>query len=108
MKQAIRAKALELGFDAVGFASAVADPSWRAALDRYVAEGRHGGMAWMAERMDHRTDPAALWAEVRSVVVLGLNYAPPATPWPDWPMAERGTSARLCRGKVTTTWSRSA
>ncbi|MBF0325086.1 MAG: tRNA epoxyqueuosine(34) reductase QueG [Alphaproteobacteria bacterium] len=75
-KSEIRAKALELGFDAVGFASAHTDPAWRDALNRFVADGRHGTMGWMAERMDQRASPQALWPEVRSVIVLGTNYAP--------------------------------
>lgn len=98
-KSAIRAKALELGFDAVGFASAAADPRWRAALDRYVAEGRHGDMAWMAERMDQRTDPAALWADVRSVVVLGLNYAPAGDALAGLARGERANVSVYARGK---------
>lgn len=99
MKERIRAKALELGFDAVGFASAVADPSWRAALDQYVAEGRHGQMGWMAERMDHRTDPRALWADVRSVVVLGQNYAPAFDPGATLAQGDRATISVYARGK---------
>ncbi|MBI2241266.1 MAG: tRNA epoxyqueuosine(34) reductase QueG [Magnetospirillum gryphiswaldense] len=99
LKQRIRAKALELGFDAVGFASAQADPQWRAALDQYVAEGRHGQMGWMAERMDHRTDPQALWAEARTVVVLGQNYAPSYPAMDNLAHGERGTISVYARGK---------
>ena len=99
MKDAIRAKALELGFDAVGFASPAADPVWRAALDQYIAEGRHGEMAWMAERVDHRSDPAALWAEVRSVVVLGLNYAPAGDALAGLGRPDRGNVSVYARGK---------
>ena len=73
-KDRIRAKALELGFDAVGFAPAEGD--WSAALEAFVAEGRHGTMAWMEERREQRAAPKGLWPAVRSVVVLGSNYAP--------------------------------
>ena len=34
-------------------------------------------MDWMAETRDRRADPRVLWSEVRSIVVLGMNYAPP-------------------------------
>lgn len=99
MKERIRAKALELGFDAIGFASPVADPVWRAALDQYVAEGRHGQMGWMAERMDHRSDPRALWDQVRSVVVLGQNYAPASDPAATLGQPDRATISVYARGK---------
>ncbi|KAF0223903.1 MAG: hypothetical protein FD176_1613 [Rhodospirillaceae bacterium] len=98
-KHLIRAKALELGFDAVGFAPAVADPAWRAALDQYVAEGRHGGMGWMAERMDQRASPQGLWAEVRSVVTLGCNYAPAGDALALLAQRDRGNISVYARGK---------
>jgi epoxyqueuosine reductase len=74
---AIRAKALALGFDAVGFARAELGPEARARLRDFLAAGHHGTMGWMAERVEQRGDPRALWPEARSVVCLGLSYAPP-------------------------------
>lgn len=44
-------------------------------LAAWLAAGHHGGMAWMTERMAERADPRRLWDEVRSVVMLGMNYA---------------------------------
>jgi epoxyqueuosine reductase len=35
-------------------------------------------MDWMAQ--PHRADPARLWPEVSSIVMLGANYAPPGDP----------------------------
>ena len=37
-------------------------------------------MGWLAERTTQRSHPQALWAEARSVVALGLSYAPAADP----------------------------
>ena len=34
----------------------------------------------MAETAERRADPRALWPEVRSVILLGLNYAPDRRP----------------------------
>ncbi|MBI2235843.1 MAG: tRNA epoxyqueuosine(34) reductase QueG [Magnetospirillum sp.] len=73
----IRRKAQEFGFDAVGFASAATDPALKEALAAYIAEGRHGGMAWMEETFDRRVSPTGLWPEVRSIIALGMSYAPP-------------------------------
>jgi len=80
MKESIRLKALELGFSEVGFAAAAADPTWGENLAGYLAEGRHGEMAWMAETAARRADPRVLWPEARSVIVLGTNYAPAGDP----------------------------
>jgi epoxyqueuosine reductase len=37
-------------------------------------------MGWMAERIDQRADPATLWGETRSVLMLGMSYAPEDDP----------------------------
>lgn len=79
-KQAIRARAQDLGFDAVGFAPARASGSVRAGLSVYLAEGRHGDMGWMATTAHRRADPRTLWPGARSAVVVGLNYGPRQDP----------------------------
>jgi len=47
-------------------------------------------MGWMADKADRRADPRTLWAGARSVVVLGLNYGPPADPLASRPGPEAG------------------
>jgi epoxyqueuosine reductase len=37
-------------------------------------------MTWMAEKADRRSDPRTLWPDVRSIVMLGLNYGPDGDP----------------------------
>jgi epoxyqueuosine reductase len=76
----IRARALALGFDAVGFAAAGAPGLAAARLGEFLAAGRHGDMGWMAARAQERGDPRALWPGARSVVALGLSYAVGAPP----------------------------
>ena len=76
VKAAIRARAVALGFEAVGFARAVMPPERQAGLREFLAAGRHGGMGWMAARADERADPRVLWPEAMSVVSLGMSYAP--------------------------------
>ena len=79
-KDAIRNRALALGFDAVGFAPAALGPEARARLGAFIAAGQHGDMGWLAERADQRAHPQALWAEARSVIALGVSYAPAEDP----------------------------
>ena len=74
--EAIGAKALELGFDAVGMARAELGPEARARLKTFIKAGQHGTMGWLAERMDERSHPQSLWPEALSVICLGVSYAP--------------------------------
>jgi len=80
LAEAIRARALDLGFDAVGFARAELGPEARTRLRDFLAAGQHGTMGWLASRADKRSHPQALWPEARSVVCLGLSYAPDGDP----------------------------
>ncbi|WP_338332735.1 tRNA epoxyqueuosine(34) reductase QueG [Acetobacter sp. LMG 32666] len=73
----IRAKALELGFDAIGFCPATLGPEARMRLQDFLANGYHGQMDWLADRTEQRSQPTALWPEARTVIALGLSYAPP-------------------------------
>ena len=76
----IRAEATSLGFDVCGFASAA--DAWPAGerLERFVAEGLHGTMGWIAETLPRRSHPTGMWADARSAIVLGLNYGPDRDP----------------------------
>jgi epoxyqueuosine reductase len=49
-------------------------------LREFLAEGGHGDMDWMQTTAARRSDPRALWPDVRSVVMLGMNYGPDADP----------------------------
>jgi epoxyqueuosine reductase len=72
----IRSQALALGFDAVGFAPASLGPQAHTRLAAFLAAGQHGDMGWLAERTEQRSEPRALWPEARSVIALGMSYAP--------------------------------
>jgi epoxyqueuosine reductase len=76
----IKAVARDLGFDAAGVARA--DAAWAAGegLAAFVAEGRHGDMAWMETTLERRRHPTAMWPEARSAVVVGLSYGPSHNP----------------------------
>ena len=76
----LTAKATELGFAACGVARADAAPRTAERLRQWLDEGMHGDMLWMAERAHQRESPAALWPEVKSVIALGMSYAPARDP----------------------------
>jgi epoxyqueuosine reductase len=80
LKQRLVEHARALGFAAVGFAPATEDPVRSARLREWLAEGHHGTMEWMEERADVRRAPEAMWPEARSVIALGMSYAPSVDP----------------------------
>ncbi len=98
-KAAIRERALELGFDAVGFAAPDLGEIAKANLADYLARGYHGDMGWLAKNAARRGDPGGLWPEARGVVVLGLNYGPAEDPLKLLSAPERGAISVYARGR---------
>jgi epoxyqueuosine reductase len=80
LKRRLKAKAHELGFVAVGFAPADDNPLRSRRLQEWLGDGRHGEMAWMEDRVDVRQGPRSMWPEARSVIALGMSYAPEVDP----------------------------
>ena len=72
----MHAEAEKLGFDACRVTRPGSIPEALAALDGFLRDGRAGDMGWLAEKRHWRGDPAKLWPEVRSIVLLGMNYGP--------------------------------
>jgi epoxyqueuosine reductase len=73
-------QARELGFDAIGVTKPDAVPEAKERLERFLADGAHGDMVWMETTAERRGAPTALWPEVRSVIMLGMNYGPDRNP----------------------------
>ncbi|MCC2975233.1 tRNA epoxyqueuosine(34) reductase QueG [Sphingomonas sp. PL-96] len=94
----IREKAAELGFAACGFARADAAPKTAARLREWLDAGRHGSMIWMEERAHHRGSPAGLWPDVRSVIALGMSYAPARDPLALAGVGDRGRISVYAQG----------
>jgi epoxyqueuosine reductase len=77
----IAAEAARLGFADCAIAPASLGPQTAARLQDWLAKGCHGDMLWMEARSDQRADPATLWSDVRSVIMLGMSYAPTRDPF---------------------------
>src|SRR5262249_2218891 len=76
LKAGLLAQANEQGFGVVGVTRPDSIAEAKKHLETFLAEGAHGEMGWLETSADRRGDPRALWSEVRSVVILGLNYGP--------------------------------
>jgi len=99
LERRLKAKAVELGFSACGICDADAAPLAGDRLRAWLAEGCHGDMIWMAERAGQRASPAGLWPEVRSVVMLGMSYAPASDPMALAGTADRGRVSVYAQGR---------
>ena len=74
------ARAREAGFDVVAITLPDAAPDAASHLHQWLADGRHGDMAWMEETEARRAEALTLWPDVKSVIMLGMNYGPDDDP----------------------------
>ena len=98
-KAAIRDRALELGFDVVGFAAPRLAEGARADLADYLARGYHGDMGWLAKNAERRGDPTVLWPEAKSALRLGLDYGTAEDPRRLQEARTRGAISVYARGR---------
>jgi epoxyqueuosine reductase len=88
----LKIKAAELGFVRVGVTRADVSAEQAERLQVWLDRGNHGDMAWMETRKDQRGHPQALWEGARSVIALGMSYAPATDPLA---LAEAKTRGRI-------------
>ncbi|MBZ9684502.1 MULTISPECIES: tRNA epoxyqueuosine(34) reductase QueG [unclassified Mesorhizobium] len=93
LRALIDAEARRAGFDAVAVTTPDAIPLAPARLAEFVADGFHGSMDWIAETIARRGEPSTLWPDVRSIIVLAMNYGPDHDP--------RDVLARRDRGAIS-------
>src|SRR3954447_25001515 len=74
MKDAIRATALEAGFDDCRFTTAAA-PQSAEKLTRWLEEGHHGEMAYLQRNAHKRIDPQQVLASAKSIITLATSYS---------------------------------
>jgi epoxyqueuosine reductase len=91
LKKLVLAEAREAGFDAARVTTPAAIGTMVARrLDNFLEEGRHGDMAWMASTAERRRHPLSMWPDARSIVMLGMNYAPKGDPLAVLQQPDRG------------------
>jgi epoxyqueuosine reductase len=70
----------------------------RDGLARFLDEGQYGDMEWMATHRERRGDPRAMWAQVRTVIMLGVNYGPDRDPLSVLGSRDRGAISVYAQG----------
>jgi epoxyqueuosine reductase len=80
LRAALASEARALGFDCVGVTDPDATTDAARHFRAFLDAGAHGDMDWLAAGPERRADPRMLWAGVRSVIMLGVNYGPDEDP----------------------------
>ena len=94
----IRNKAIELGFDLVGFAPVL--PAKHAdAFFQWLDNGLHADMEWLARDPLRRTDPKRVLPGAQSMISVGLSYYVADPPNELWNDPSRGRIARYAWGE---------
>ena len=90
LKARLVREARDIGFDMARVCRPDAVGQVPEGLAGFLARGYHGQMGWLAERALWRGNPAALWPEARSVIVLAESYTPEHDPTVVHGQADRG------------------
>ncbi|MCY4486463.1 MAG: tRNA epoxyqueuosine(34) reductase QueG [Deltaproteobacteria bacterium] len=100
LAQRIKAWGRELGFQQVGIAGADLSGD-EALLKRWLAEGRHGEMAYMTRHGTRRSRPAELVPGTARVIAARMDYLPEdgADPWQVLGDARLGYVSRYALGR---------
>lgn len=93
----LKSAARDLGFDAFGISQPQLEPDISRALREFVAKGHHGSMSWMKETLERRSNPTNLWPDVKSIIVVAMNYGPEADPLRQLENKEQGTISVYAR-----------
>jgi len=74
MREAVRQRAQELGFEVCRFATA-APPQSAPQFRKWLARQRHGQMAYLERNAHKRADPQQVLPGARTIITLGASYA---------------------------------
>lgn len=78
MKEAIRRRALALGFEDCRFTTAQ-PPESAGQFQQWLARGQHGEMDYLARNAHKRIDPQQVLPGARTIICLAVAYAPDGT-----------------------------
>lgn len=92
-------EARAVGFAKMGICAPDASRDTAARLAAFLAEGRHGQMGWMAERVEWRGNAQSLWPEARSVIMLAEAYTPEVDPLAVLEQRDLGAISVYAQGK---------
>jgi len=73
----VKQLAHEAGFDLCGVTTPEVIPKARKQYSRWINQGLHGEMDYLASDIERRSDPSRVMPDAKSIIMLGLNYYQP-------------------------------
>jgi epoxyqueuosine reductase len=98
LRAALVEQAHALGFDCIGVTAPDRIARARQHFLEFVGSGAYGEMEWLAANPERRANPRALWPDVRSVIMLGVNYGPDQDPLALLEQHSRGAISVYAKG----------
>ncbi|MBD23121.1 MAG: tRNA epoxyqueuosine(34) reductase QueG [Alphaproteobacteria bacterium] len=80
LKKKINNKISLLGFDVIGYSQPIVDSKTKIEYRKFLKKKFHGQMSWLENHYEKKINPKKVWNEVKTIVVVGLNYAPKFNP----------------------------
>lgn len=99
LKAQLKAEAQRLGFYDLRCTNVLDEGDAAKFLNKFLANGHHGDMQWMATHAERRSSPKALWPEARSAVLLAMSYTPDDDPLPALKETDHGVISVYAQGK---------
>ena len=97
-KEKIQKKSKEFGFDIIK----ITEPEIHKKDHRYIKDflnnNFHGDMDWLEKNLERRLSPKKIWQDVKSIIVLGVNYAPDHDPMHNLRIKDVGNISVYARG----------
>jgi len=97
-KSTIQKKSKEFGFDIIK----ITDPKIHKKNQYYIKDflknDFHGDMDWLEKNLERRVSPKKLWSDVKSIIVLGVNYGPNHDPLQNLENKKIGNISVYARG----------
>ena len=97
-KSTIQKKSKEFGFDIIK----ITDPKIHKKNQHYIKDflknDFHGDMDWLEKNLERRVSPKKLWSDVKSIIVLGVNYGPNHDPLQNLENKKIGNISVYARG----------
>ena len=99
LKDRLQAQARTEGFAAIGLCAPDAIPEAAPRLRAFLDAGHHGQMHWLADREAWRANPAALWPQARTIIMLAESYTPATNPMASLAQTDNATISIYAQGR---------
>ncbi len=92
-------KAASLGFEEVRYVHPDSIGHAAKRINEFISAGYHGDMDWLAATALRRQNPRALMPNVKTILMLGMNYGPASDPLVELKKRNNGVISVYAKGK---------